>query len=211
MPHFNLGSYRVEIGKLVLFLSVPKGRKGSETVVLVKPQSSTVQGSEGMSPPQAVGPLECRLLLGVAICERVPAGTSPPKGAIMGYGVVLDINDPAGLGPVRKMGLPWTGPCLFDGSSMISEFVPASEVEDPSALEVYMEIDGQQRASITTRDLLMDVRTAIGEASSAMTLYPGDIIGIEVQGTRAPLRSDSRIEAGISSISIIRASYKGTP
>ncbi|MCU0799208.1 MAG: fumarylacetoacetate hydrolase family protein [Candidatus Thermoplasmatota archaeon] len=211
MPHFNLGSYRVDVGKLVMLLSFPKGRKGAETVVLVKPQSSILQGSEGMSPLPSGGTYECRMLLGVAIGEKVLAGTEPPEGVIMGYGVILDIMDIGGLGPVRKMGVPWTGPCLFDGSSIISDFVPSSEVTDPSALEVYLEMDGEQKASLTTGDLLMDVQTALRTASAAMTLYPGDIIGIEVLGTRTPIRSDSKMDAGISSVSIIRASYEATP
>ncbi len=211
MPHINFGSYRVDVGKLVLFISVPKGKKGTETVLLVKPQSSMVQGAEGMAPLPSVGPFESRLLLGVAMCEKVPAGTAPRDGAILGYGVLLDIMDGKGLGSARKMGLPWTLPCMFDGSTIISDFAPASEVMDPSALEVYMEIDGQQMASVTTGDMLMDVQTAIGAASRTMTLYPGDIVGIEVLGTRASIRSDSRMEAGISSVSIIRASYKAAP
>lgn len=211
MPHFNYGNYRVDIGKLVTLISVPKGRKGKEIALLVKPQSSTVHGSDEMVAPASDGPLSCRLMLGAAIGEKVTAGMTPHDRAIMGYGVVLDLFDLEALERTRRNGLPWTAPCMFDGSSIISEFVPASEIDDPSALEVYLEIDGKQKASLTTNDLICDVRSAIGTAARAMTLYPGDIVGIEVSGTENHLRPDSRIEAGISSVSIIRCSFKPTP
>jgi 2-keto-4-pentenoate hydratase/2-oxohepta-3-ene-1,7-dioic acid hydratase in catechol pathway len=75
-------------------------------------------------------------------------------------------------------------------------------------LEVYLEIDGEQKASLTTKELMVDVPTALRTASRSMTLYPGDIVGIDIKGTEMPVGPNSRIEAGISSVSIIRASFR---
>jgi len=175
----------------------------------VKPQSSLVHAAEVLDPPKVDGNIACKMLLGAAIGEKVPSGGKPSKNAIMGFGVVLDLLDKDGLADARKKGHPWTEACLFDRSSIVSDFVPASEVEDPTSLEVYLEKDGEQRASLTTRELVLDVSSAIRTASASMTLYPGDIIGIEVAGTELDVKPGSRIEAGISSVSIVRTTLKG--
>jgi 2-keto-4-pentenoate hydratase/2-oxohepta-3-ene-1,7-dioic acid hydratase in catechol pathway len=192
-------------------MEMPRGRNGHETVTIVKPQSTVVHPCDGMALPEEPGSMECRLLLCAAMAEKVPVGTIPSAGSLLGYGVMMDLHDPVALKGTRKAGLPWTRPCMFDGSSIISDFVPSTETGDTTSLEVYLDVDGDQRASLTTRDLLMDVRSALKVVTGTMSLYPGDIVGIEVRGTAVPVRSGSRFEAGISSIAVVRGSFKGAP
>jgi 2-keto-4-pentenoate hydratase/2-oxohepta-3-ene-1,7-dioic acid hydratase in catechol pathway len=54
--------------------------------------------------------------------------------------------------------------------------VTADEVPDPTQLGMQLWVNGQPRQNANTRDLVLDIPGMIVMASSAMTLYPGDII-----------------------------------
>jgi 2-keto-4-pentenoate hydratase/2-oxohepta-3-ene-1,7-dioic acid hydratase in catechol pathway len=54
--------------------------------------------------------------------------------------------------------------------------VTADEVPDPSNIDMRLWVNGQLRQSANTRDLIVDIPLMIEVASSATTLYPGDII-----------------------------------
>ncbi|MBJ6988428.1 fumarylacetoacetate hydrolase family protein [Devosia sp. MC521] len=52
----------------------------------------------------------------------------------------------------------------------------ADEVGDPTDLTMKLWVNGNLRQSATTKDLIIKIRDMIAIASSASTLYPGDII-----------------------------------
>ena len=58
------------------------------------------------------------------------------------------------------------GPCL----------VTADEIPDPSALSYQFHVNGEQRGERSFRDLTASPAQLVAFASTAMTLYPGDII-----------------------------------
>ncbi|MDX3907281.1 MAG: fumarylacetoacetate hydrolase family protein [Pigmentiphaga sp.] len=54
--------------------------------------------------------------------------------------------------------------------------VTADEVPDPSNIDMKLWVNGELRQQANTRDLIVDIRNMVSIASSASTLYPGDII-----------------------------------
>lgn len=52
----------------------------------------------------------------------------------------------------------------------------ADEVPDPSDIDMKLWVNDTLRQQANTRDLIVDIRNMIAVASSASTLYPGDII-----------------------------------
>src|SRR5690606_7056869 len=54
--------------------------------------------------------------------------------------------------------------------------VTADEVPDPENIEMKLWVNDQLRQHANTRDLIVDIKNMISIASSAPTLYPGDII-----------------------------------
>lgn len=54
--------------------------------------------------------------------------------------------------------------------------VTADEVPDPTDIRMKLWVNDELRQQATTRDLIVDIRNMIAIASSASTLYPGDLI-----------------------------------
>jgi 2,4-didehydro-3-deoxy-L-rhamnonate hydrolase len=54
--------------------------------------------------------------------------------------------------------------------------VTADELGDPGALDFSLQVNGELRQSANTREMIISVARQIAWASSAYTLYPGDII-----------------------------------
>lgn len=54
--------------------------------------------------------------------------------------------------------------------------VTADEIADPASLDMKLWVNDELRQSANTRDLIVDIPQMIAVASSAATLYPGDII-----------------------------------
>jgi 2-keto-4-pentenoate hydratase/2-oxohepta-3-ene-1,7-dioic acid hydratase in catechol pathway len=52
----------------------------------------------------------------------------------------------------------------------------ADEVPDPKDIGMKLWVNGQLRQQSNTRDLIVDIANMVAIASSASTLYPGDII-----------------------------------
>jgi len=54
--------------------------------------------------------------------------------------------------------------------------VTADEIDDPNALELTAEIDGETVQRGNTRDLIMPVAELLASLSAVITLYPGDVV-----------------------------------
>jgi len=75
--------------------------------------------------------------------------------------------------------------------------VTADEVSDPANLEMRLWVNDELRQSANTRDLIVDIPNMIAIASSAMTLYPGDIIA-----TGTPAGVDKVVDGDVMTIEI---------
>ena len=75
--------------------------------------------------------------------------------------------------------------------------VTADEVPDPANIGMKLWVNGQLRQQANTRDLIVDIRHMVSIASSASTLYPGDIIA-----TGTPAGVDKVIGGDVVSIEV---------
>lgn len=64
----------------------------------------------------------------------------------------------------------------FDTFCPIGPWITTADEVDPSALSVLSWVNGEQRQSGNTRDLIFDLPYLISYISRGITLYPGDII-----------------------------------
>ena len=93
--------------------------------------------------------------------------------AVFGYACLIDVTmridgDRAEERSMRKSFETFTplGPWI----------VTADEVPDPGVLENELLVNGHRRQYANTADMVVDVPGLIEQASSVMTLHPGDII-----------------------------------
>ncbi len=78
--------------------------------------------------------------------------------------------------------------------------VTADELSDPHALEMVLDINGEERQHANTRDLIMDVAELIEFASQYYTLEPGDLLFTGTPEGVAPIVPGDRIHARIDNI-----------
>ena len=77
---------------------------------------------------------------------------------------------------LKKKGLPWEKSKAFDGSAVISEFVPVSRLHDLNNLSFHLMINGELRQKGNTRDMIFSFDQLIAHVSRYFTLKIGDLI-----------------------------------
>ena len=124
--------------------------------------------------------------------------------SVLGFGMLVDVFDPKELSHLRKEGLPWEMTKGRNTFCPISEFTPSKDIGDPYGHEVYLEINGKEVRKTSTRELHMGLEDAMHHVSGSMTLSPGDIIAVKIKGCEGTLATGDEVEAGISSVGIVR-------
>ncbi|WP_028205152.1 fumarylacetoacetate hydrolase family protein [Paraburkholderia nodosa] len=80
----------------------------------------------------------------------------------------------------------------------------ADEVADFGAIEMRLFVNGEERQSATTRDLIVDIPEMIAMSSAVMTLEPGDIIATGTPAGVGPVKDGDVIEIVIDGIGAMR-------
>ncbi|HEY0245984.1 MAG TPA: fumarylacetoacetate hydrolase family protein [Mucilaginibacter sp.] len=76
----------------------------------------------------------------------------------------------------KEKGLPWELAKGFDGSAPISNFLPKSQFPDMYNLNFKLDVNGQNRQTGSTKDLLFKFEFIIAFVSKYITLKKGDLI-----------------------------------
>jgi len=71
--------------------------------------------------------------------------------------------------------------------------VTADEIPDPTDIGMRLWVNGEKRQEATTKDLIVDIAQMIALASSASTLYPGDLIATGTPAGVGPIRDGDRV------------------
>jgi 2-keto-4-pentenoate hydratase/2-oxohepta-3-ene-1,7-dioic acid hydratase in catechol pathway len=78
--------------------------------------------------------------------------------------------------------------------------VTADEFGDPSDVQLALSVNGKQRQSASTRQLVYDIPKLIEFASSFYTLEPGDLIYTGTPAGVGPVKSGDTIDAEVDGI-----------
>lgn len=117
---------------------------------------------------------------------------------IAGYGIGLDMTLRDVQAEAKKKGLPWTLAKGFDTSAPISEFIPASKVNNPHALDLKLRLNGVVKQNSNTRHFIFRIEQLISYISQFFTLEPGDIIFTGTPEGVGPVRPGDHLEAELS-------------
>lgn len=124
--------------------------------------------------PAVVDKLDYEIELGVVIgqrCRHVKAEEA--RAVIAGYLVTNDVTsrDWQQRSPTFTLGKS------FDTHGPIGPWLTTDdEVADPLALEMVLQVNGEERQRMTTGDMIHDIYEQIAYLSCVMTLEPGDIL-----------------------------------
>jgi 2-keto-4-pentenoate hydratase/2-oxohepta-3-ene-1,7-dioic acid hydratase in catechol pathway len=82
----------------------------------------------------------------------------------------------------------------FDTFTPVGPWIAtADEIPDPADIKTRLWVNGELRQAATTRDLIVDIPDMISIASSASTLYPGDLIASGTPAGVGPIKSGDQV------------------
>ncbi|MCG5237922.1 fumarylacetoacetate hydrolase family protein [Xanthobacter oligotrophicus] len=147
----------------------------SEPVIFSKATSCIVGPNDDVVLPPASKKGDWEVELGIVIgktAQYVPQEKA--LGHVAGYCLVNDVSEREYQ---LERGGTWDKGKGFDTFGPIGPYlVTADEVQDPQALDLWLDVNGRRMQSGNTRTMIFDVETLVSYISRIMTLFPGDVI-----------------------------------
>ena len=175
----------------------PHHRPPVHPVLYLKPANTWARAGEPVRLPPDVEEVEVGATLGISFARaasRVSAAQA--LDFVSGYCVVNDVTVPHLDAPKPALLRPPMRQKCRDGFCPIGPWVSASELPDPSGLEIRSCVNGGLRQRSHTADLRRSVPQLIADVSEFMTLAPGDLllIGVDAQPARARVGDTMAVE-----------------
>ena len=143
----------------------------------IKPGSCIVPMRDNILIPADRGSchheIEVAILIGNKLCrcDEVAA-----RAAIVGVGLALDLTLRDLQSTLKEKGHPWEVAKSFDGSCVLSEFIPAAQITDLQAIEFSLSVNGAVRQHGATSSQIFPILQLLRLASRHFTLEPGDVL-----------------------------------
>ncbi|MFQ5918674.1 MAG: fumarylacetoacetate hydrolase family protein [Thermoplasmata archaeon] len=175
---------RVRVGKILGLVRNYRGHAResgteppAEPVYFLKPTTALLPNGGRLVVPGDVGILEAEAELAFVIGTTTKA-VSPNKAdaSILGYCAFLDITARDLQREAIQGGLPWTLAKGMDGFAPISPLRPRPEVTDPHALEIRLDVNGEEAQRGSTAEMVHRIPQIVASISSRLTLEVGDVI-----------------------------------
>jgi 2-keto-4-pentenoate hydratase/2-oxohepta-3-ene-1,7-dioic acid hydratase in catechol pathway len=148
-----------------------------EPVVFIKPASSVVpNGASIVIPPQSNDVhFEAELVFAIGkMGKNIPEDEA--MSYISGYGLGIDVTARDLQQIAKDKSLPWSVAKGFDTFAPLSNFIDASALPDPNAIEYTLDINGERRQHGMTSHMLFPIPFLVHYLSTIFTLYPGDVV-----------------------------------
>ena len=147
----------------------------SEPVIFSKATSCIVGPNDDVVLPPASAKGDWEVELGIVIGQTTRYVTPDAAlGHVAGYCLVNDVSEREYQ---LERGGTWDKGKGFDTFGPIGPYlVTADEVQDPQALDLWLDVNGRRMQSGNTRTMIFDVATLVSYISRIMTLFPGDVI-----------------------------------
>nr|HPH22216.1 fumarylacetoacetate hydrolase family protein [Haliscomenobacter sp.] len=97
----------------------------------------------------------------------------------------------------KAKGLPWEIAKGFDGSAVLSDFVPLEQVEDPKSIHFSLKKNGQTVQQGDTADVIFSFESIIVYVSKFFKLQMGDIIYTGTPAGVGPVKVGDTLEGFI--------------
>lgn len=139
-----------------------------------KYQNSLAGHQESVAVPSATEQVDYEVEL-VAVIGRKTRNVSVDEAlnCVFGYATGNDLS----ARELQMRTTQWLYGKAIDGFAPLGPYVvTADEVPDPQALNLKCWVNGEQRQSSNTRDMVFSVAEMISDLSQIMTLEPGDLI-----------------------------------
>jgi len=181
----NYAAHAKELGN-----DVPK-----EPLLFFKPPSSVIGPGGAVVLPKESERVEHEAELGVVIGRRIRrVAREQAMTAVYGYTCVCDVT----ARDLQKKDGQWTRAKGFDTFCPVGPWI---ETElDPADLAVKCVVDGAERQSGRTSQMIFDIATLISYVSAAMTLEPGDLVVTGTPEGVGPLAPGNKVVVSVEGI-----------
>ncbi|MFO7995197.1 MAG: fumarylacetoacetate hydrolase family protein [Marinobacter sp.] len=147
-----------------------------EPLLFIKPATSAVHITRPLDFPRDRGGVHFETELAVLIGRPLTnASASEAEGAILGYGLALDLTLRDLQTRLKDKGHPWERAKAFDGACPLSPFVSVDRLRRDH-LTFTLDINQERRQTGDTREMLNPILPLIVHISSQFTLMPGDVV-----------------------------------
>ncbi|PWJ93815.1 2-keto-4-pentenoate hydratase/2-oxohepta-3-ene-1,7-dioic acid hydratase in catechol pathway [Mesorhizobium loti] len=177
-------------------LEIPK-----DPMFFIKPANSYAGQNSVVEHSAVVGRILFEGELGIIIGRRcLNASIEVAEAAIFGYTCVNDLTAHAFL-QAESGFTHWTRAKGLDGFAPFGPVI-ATDI-DPAGLTIRTRVNGRERQSYSTSDLIFQPARLISLISRGLTLLPGDLIACGTSAGVGPLPKEGAVEVEIDGIGIL--------
>lgn len=168
----------------------------SQPVLFLKPSTALVGHGGRVLLPRQSAEVHHELELVVAIGRGGKnIAETDALNHVDGYGIGLDMTARDLQSAAKAKGHPWAVAKGFDTFAPLGPLVKAHEIQDPQNLTLTLQVNGEVRQTVHTRDMVFSVAALISYSSSIFTLMPGDLIFTGTAEGVGPVQDGDRMEA----------------
>lgn len=145
-------------------------------VLFAKATTAIVGPNDPIVIPPGRAAVDFEVELAFVVGRRVKDATeADARAAIAGYVIMNDVSERQ---EQKHGGLKqWFKGKSFDTFAPLGPFVAtADEIDDPHALEIRLELNGETMQHASTAEMIFPCPTLLAAASAGMTIEPGDVI-----------------------------------
>lgn len=124
------------------------------------------------------------------------------------YAVGLDMTARDLQSEAKKGGRPWSVAKGFDTFAPLGPVEPAASIADPQDLTIRLTVNGEERQSASTRDMIFPVAELIAYCSRIFTLTPGDLIYTGTPEGVGPVQDGDELEATVTGLPPLRVTVR---
>lgn len=150
----------------------------TEPLLFMKPSTAIVDYKNGFSIPKDKGSvhheIEIAILIGKTLSGQVDEHTV--KQAIAGFAPSLDLTLRDLQTELKNLGYPWEKCKSFDGSCVLTPFLPTTTYPDLNDIDIRFIVNGKTRQQGNSKELVVAIIPLIQYIANIFTLLPGDVV-----------------------------------
>ena len=173
-------------------------------LIFMKPTTSYVVQGNPIKIPKGCHDMHHEVELGIVISkDGFEISENNAMEHVGGYCLALDLTARDWQSEAKNKGKPWCFAKGFDTSCPVSEFIPLESIDDPHNVNLWLNVNGNERQNGSTNEMIFSIPFLISHISQVMTLQRGDVILSGTPKGVGPLVSGDSVECGIDSLAKI--------
>jgi len=170
-------------------------------VLFLKPPSAIIYSGGNIVYPDFSNEMHHEVELVLLIGEKISkANLEKAEGAIIGYGVGLDMTLRDIQSEAKKRGHPWTVSKCFDTSAVVSDFVLKENYTLTLDEEISLFVNGVIKQKDQLNKMIFNPAPIVEYISSLMTLEEGDLIFTGTPKGVSKVNRGDKLEAKLSGV-----------